>query len=545
MKLDKLIVLFGIIISITIITITQKNNDLSKLVAEAEKHYYAQEYNLAIEKYGVLSEKDTLSPKWNLKIAEIYSVMHDFDNSLKYIDLSKKYEEIDASSYNHMVFTEFMNGKYEQALKDGNLALIKYPNDNSLIKTMFTVYMANKKITEAKEIIYRYNVDVKSSYDTAEYARMLMLIGKWEEGYSKLKLAFELNKDEYKIYDVLAQISSYNKDLLLQNITALSKSYPNDLAYKMWLAKIYSLSIDTVDEANKLIDEISSKDIGTMQIKLIKANVYKNLDDTEKSDKLIEDVISDNPDDYRGYHSAGWYYLYKSDYEKASEYCNKSIQINSDYPDNYGFLMPEILKHGSSKLAAEPYYRTALYKEPYNYNIMLSLANYYWHTSDDIYKALEYFNFASIIKPYDVEIKYNMALINIFDGRGDEAIEVLNVCSKLDQSVPKYHRTLSTIYMTQNKAVEAKAEIESAYDADEEDILTLNNIGCYYISMEQNVEKGLDNITKAFQGLNDSYDEYTKKIIVENYDKVQKLKQNYSKGKDNEELKIPEFTLFY
>jgi tetratricopeptide (TPR) repeat protein len=176
---------------------------------------------------------------------------------------------------------------------------------------------------------------------------------------------------------------------------------------------------------------------------------------------------------------------------------------------------------------------------------MLSLANYYWHTSDDIHKALEYFNFASIIKPYDVEIKYNMALIKIFDGKGDEAIEILNKCSKLDESVPKYHRTLATIYMTQSKVVKAKAEIKSAYEADEEDILTLNNTGCYYISVEQNVEKGLENIKKAFQGLNDSYDEYTKKIIVENYDKVQKLKQSYVKGKDNEELKIPEFTLFY
>ncbi|MGH4118434.1 tetratricopeptide repeat protein [Clostridium sp.] len=543
MKLGKLIILFVIIISITIIT--QKSNDFSNLVAEAEKHYYAQEYNLAIEKYGVLSEKDVRSPKWNLKIAEVYSVMHDFDNSTKYIDLSKQYKEVDASSYNHMVFTELMNGKYEQALKDGKLALIKYPKDNSLIKTMFTVYMANNKIDQAKGIIYGYNVDVKSSYDTAEYARMLMLIGKWEEGYSKLKLAFELNKDEYKIYDVLAQISLYNKDLLLENITALSKKYPSDLAYKMWLAKIYSLSIDTVDEAKKIIYEISSKDIENMQIKLIKANVYKNLGDTEESDKLMEDIISDNPDDYRAYHSAGWYYLYKSDYEKASEYCNKSIKSNSDYPDNYGFLMPEILKYGSSKIAAEPYYRTALYSEPYNYNIMLSLANYYWHTSDDINKALEYFNFASVIKPYDVEIKYNIALINIFEGKGDEAIEVLNICSKLDQSVPKYHRTLSTIYIMQNKAVEAKAEIESAYDADEEDILTLNNIGCYYISLEQNVERGLYNITKAFQGLNDSCDDYTKKVILENYDKVQKLKQSYAKGKDNEELKIPEFTLFY
>jgi len=107
------------------------------------------------------------------------------------------------------------------------------------------------------------------------------------------------------------------------------------------------------------------------------------MDELDKSDKLIEDVISQHPDDYRAYHSAGWYYLYKKDYEKAKEYCNKSISLNREYPDNYGFLMPEILKQGSEKLKGEPYFRTALIKEPYNYNIMLNLANYYWYTAND------------------------------------------------------------------------------------------------------------------------------------------------------------------
>ncbi|MGH4123123.1 MAG: tetratricopeptide repeat protein [Clostridium sp.] len=540
-----LVVLCVTVISITFITITHKRSELSKLVAEAETHFFAQEYDLAVEKYSELSKKDSLSPKWNIKIAEVYSVKNDLKNSLKYIDISKKYKSIDAQSYNSMVFTEFINGEKAAALKDGELALRKYPKDKNLIKTMFTVYMGNKKLEVANELMANYPVDIRSSYDIAEYSRMLMLVGKWEEGYTELKNAWELNKDEYKIYDVLAQAALYNKDSLLQNITALSKKHPNDLSYKMWLAKIYSLSIDTVDEANKLINELSNKNVGNMQIELIKANVCKNMNELEKSDKLIRNVISLHPDDYRAYHSAGWYYLYKKDYKKAKEYCNKSIQLNGEYPDNYGFLMPQILKEESTKLAAEPYFRTALTKEPYNYNIMLNLANYYWYKADNSGKALEYFNLASIIKPQDAEIKYNMALIKLADKKMDDAIKILKICSKLNELVPKYHRTLATIYMTQNKAVEAKVEIDSAYQGDEKDILTLNNTGCYYISFQQDLEKGFNNIKKAYEGLNDSYDDYTKKIIVENYDKVLKLKESYAKGKDNQELKIPEFTLFY
>ncbi|MCB2289487.1 hypothetical protein LGK97_06865 [Clostridium sp. CS001] len=538
-------ILFVAIIGIVILTITQKNRYLSELEIQAEKHYFAQEYDLAIEKYGKLAKEHSDSPIWNVKIAEVYSVKRDLSSSSKYIDIAKKYEKIDVNTYNYIIFTEFMNGKHEEALKDGEIALSKYPKDKGLIKTMFTIYMGNNKINEAKEIILSYPVDEKSSYDIAEYSRMLMLVDKVEEGYSQLRRAWELNKDEYKVYDVLAQISLYNKDALLQNVTALSQKHPNDLVYKIWLAKIYSLSADTVDEANKLLSEISNKDVGTIQIKLISANVYKNMNEIEKSDKLIQDVILQHPDDYRAYHSAGWYYLYKKDYEKAKEYCNKSIELNKDYPDNYGFLMPEILKQEAKKLTAEPYFRTALIKEPYNYNIMLNFANYYWYTSNDSAKALECFNLAAVIKPQDADIKYNMALIKLSDNKIEDAIEILKVCSKLNELDPKYHRTLATIYMTENKPELAKVEIKSAYSADQKDILTLNNAGCYYITFEQNLEKGFYNISKAYEGLDASHDDYTKKTILENYDKAQKLKESYTKGKDNQVLKIPDFILFY
>jgi len=72
-----LVVLCVTVISVTLITITHKTADLSKYVTEAEKHFFAQEYDLAIEKYSELAEKDSLSPKWNIKIAEIYSVIND------------------------------------------------------------------------------------------------------------------------------------------------------------------------------------------------------------------------------------------------------------------------------------------------------------------------------------------------------------------------------------------------------------------------------------------------------------------------------------
>lgn len=57
---------------------------------------------------------------------------------------------------------------------------------------------------------------------------------------------------------------------------------------------------------------------------------------------------------------------------------------------------------------AEPYFRTALYKEPFNYNILIKLAEYYGNTVKDSSRALYYYTLASKMNPNDAEVYYNM-----------------------------------------------------------------------------------------------------------------------------------------
>lgn len=512
---------------------------------KAEEYFYAGEYNKAIEEYKDIMLNDENAPIWLLKIAEVYSVKGDYASSRKYIEDAKKSQSTDAQFLNLMVFTEFMNKDYKIAAEDGEKALNHLPQNKSLIKTMFTVYMANNKLEEAKILVKLYPVNQSSAYDYADYARMLMIVGNKDDGYKMLQEAFNIDKDEYKIYDVLSQISVYNKDELLEDIMNLSKKEPTNLAYKMWLGKIYSLSEGTAPMAKGIIDSLKGEDVGKIEIKLIEAAVLQNTNENEKADEMINKIITDNKDDYRVLHTAAWYYLNKKDINKAEMYCKESIIKNKNYPDNYGFLMPEILKAQGKSLEGEPYVRTALYLEPYNYNIMLTISNYYWYTAKNSEKALEYFKFAEIVKPNDAEIKYNMALIYLTNKKDDDAINILKQCVKLSDAVPKYHRTLGTIYFIRKDYNSAIKEIRYAYNGDENDILTLNNAGCYYISVDGNLERGMFNLDAAKKGITKNTDEYTKKTIESNYDKGKKLYDAYMKGKGNEKLSVPEFTLFY
>jgi predicted Zn-dependent protease len=410
---------------------------------------------------------------------------------------------------------------------------------------MFTVYMFNDQIDTAKSLIMSYPVDNSSAYDLAEYSRMLITVEEWDKAFENLKKAWNIDKDEYKIYDVLAQASSFNKDNVLEKISALSSKNPDDICYKMWLAKVYSLDTATAETANKYVTDLKKSSVGKIEIKLIEAAVLQNLNKEKEADELISTVIKENPNDYRILHTAGWYYLNKNKLDLAEKYCKESILKNKNYPDNYSFLMPKIMEKQGKVKEAEPYFRTGISKEPYNYNIMLSIADHYLQVAKDSNKAMEYYRFAEKIRPKDGEIKYSIAFIYIHDGKQNEAIDMLNQCIAINESIPKYHRTLGAIYLLQGKNDEGIQQTKLAYSLDERDILTLNNAGVYYLTVSVEMDRSLSNFKSAFEGISASTDQYTKDTITANYNKVKKLVDDYNNSNGNEEIKIPELTLFY
>jgi len=126
-----------------------------------------------------------------------------------------------------------------------------------------------------------------------------------------------------------------------------------------------------------------------------------------------------------------------------------------------------------------------------------------------------------------------------------EAINLLNKCVKLNQEEPRYHRTLGTLYMKMGNMAAGIKETRAAYQADESDLLNLNNAGVYYITVEGNLEKGFYNIQSAYNRINDLTDDYTKKTIADNLKKAKDLSTRFANSKGNENIKVPDFILFY
>lgn len=542
-----IILIIGVLYFVTNGSTVEKKNLSIKY--KGDEYLYLGEYDKAINEYSKIRSDKARDNKTealkNIYIANAYSLKGDAENYKKYIQQAEELNSKDDEVISKIVFNEFINGDGSQALDFGEQGLASNHHNKSLIKTLIAVYMANNKIDKAKELLKSYQIDSSSAYDLAEYGGMLITLGDLDAGLAKLKLAWDIDKDEYKIYDVLSQTSLYNSEKVCNAIIDLQKKSPNEAAYKLWLAKVYSLSKEKSEKGMEILSKLNGSDVGNIEIKLIEAALLQNMDKTEESDKLISEVMENNKNDYRVLHTAGWFYLNKNQLDKAEEYCKNSIKQNPNYPDNYAFLMPEILKAENKPSLLKAYLRTALEKEPYNYNIIASIADFYWYDDEKPEKALKYYSLASTIKPDEPELKYNLALLYYNEGKNEEAIKSLKECIKLNEDSTKYHRTLGTVYLTVGGDEEGIKEIRIAYKLDDSDILTLNNAGCYYAIYTDDIHRGYYNLLKAMEGIKEDTDEYTKKVITENYNKLEAIIKIIDNGKANQSIKVPDLILLY
>ena len=98
---------------------------------------------------------------------------------------------------------------------------------------------------------------------------------------------------------------------------------------------------------------------------------------------------------------------------------------------------------------------------------------------------------------------------------------------------------MGVIYLEDKKNEDALTQIRKAYAIDENDILTLNNAGYYYMIVDKNIDRAIVNLKSAYDGINENTSEEQKQIITDNYNKVKAI---YN---DNNRVQIPELKLFY
>lgn len=518
----------------------------------AEEYFYEGKYDEAIDEFGNL-QKDEEWPIWKVKQAEVYSIKGDYDksNSLlkeaviirnKLIQKdSSKYLDKDNEFINEVVFTFFMNKEYDQAVSLGEDYIINNEEYKPLMRTMLAVYMSLGEEENAKDIVKEYNMDKDSAYDMSVYANMQMMTGDIKGAIKTLKDAFEVDNDEINILDVLNQLANYDRDEVLNSINEL---VDNDEVYNLFLAKIYSMDETEYDKAIDILDSLDESLKDNLVYAVLKAQLLSNKGNEKEATDIINSIINNKENGYAKYYIEAMEYLKQGEYDKAIESCKKSILENNDYADNYGILLPEILIAKNDIDSIESYFRKAILKEPFNISMIINIGNYYYNNLKQYDKASQYYELVSKLKPNDSNIYYLLGNVEVNKEKYEVAIEYFEKAISLESENGKYFRALGTAYYNLGDYEEALNNIREAYSLDENDVLALNNAGCYYMMVEKDVWRGFSNIEAAYEEMPESIDENIKKKIIDNYNKAKTIFDKYIEDEDMD-INMPIFELFY
>lgn len=527
--------------------------DVSIASNKGEEYFYEGKYDEAIQEFETL-QKEEEWPIWKVKQAEIYSIKGDYDKSnslLKEAVIVRnkliqkepdKYLDKDNEFMNEVVYSFFINKEYEQAVSLGEDYILNNEKYKPLMRTMLAIYMSLDEKDNAKEIVEEYKVDENSSYDMSVYANMQMVIGDINGALSTLKEAFELNKDEINILDVVNQFSNYDREEVINTLTELSED--NDYVYNLFLAKVYSMDKDKYIEAIDIVDSLDDSFKESLVYNVLKAQLAYNIGNEEEATDIVNKIVDNKESGYAKYYIEATEYLKQGNYDKAIEYSKKSILENNDYADNYGVLLPEILLAKNDTDSIESYFRTAILEEPFNISMIINIGNFYANNLGQYDKATQYYELASKINPSNAEIYYLLGNMEVNKEKYDTAIEYFEKALSLDNENSKYFRALGTAYYNIGENEKSISNTREAYALNEADILALNNAGCYYMTVEKDVWRGFSNIEAAYEEMPTNIDSDTKKKITDNYNQAKEVFDKYIED-ENIDINIPKLNLFY
>lgn len=521
----------------------------------AEYLYYENKYDESIEEYKKMQESDTW-PIWTVKIADIYSLQGETtkSNTLLREALVKrdkiikdegyeKYKEKDIELISSMLYTFTLNKEYGDVISFGEQYINEYGKNKDILKILFIAYIENNYEYKVEELLDTYPLDEKSSNDIATLANMNMLTNRWDDGIDLLKDAWNLDKNELKIYNVINSMYLFDKDSLITTLENKIKESDEE-SYKVFLAKAYAMDKDSTDEALNLVEDLDNN-IGT---DIIKYDINKTLKDEDEADNYLADAInkskSIDKESYSTYYLLSLRALNSGNFDEALTYAKKSINANSNNCESFGILIPEILISKKDFKSVLVYYREAMKKEPYNYEVIINLAKYYTSYVSNDEKSRQCYESAISLRKDDSSLYKKIVDLDIKDGNYNDAIENIKEAIKIDENKQEYYRTLGALYLTEGMNEEGIEITRKAYSMDEKDVASLNNAAWYYLTVEKDIERGYENLKSAYSDMPAGLDEETKNIIIDNYKNTKKVYDEYAKG-NTEEINITGLKLIY
>lgn len=115
---------------------------------------------------------------------------------------------------------------------------------------------------------------------------MKLFIGKYEDGLKLLEEAYKINENNINIFDALEDVSRYNKNTIIDSINKLIEKDKNNQSYKLFLAKIYSLSSSDIVKCQEIMNELEEEFSDNTNYLFIKVKINAEANDKKEIESI-------------------------------------------------------------------------------------------------------------------------------------------------------------------------------------------------------------------------------------------------------------------
>ena len=159
------------------------------------------------------------------------------------------------------------------------------------------------KVEHAQSLVpYYYFPTIKNlqkeSLSIGKSAYQLLYFGQLEESLNFAELAVQINKNDEKLWLILAKAQEANK--------------------------LYKKAINSLNKAEKINSKIS-------EIYFAKSNIYLNISQIQKAENALKQGLKLEPNNYKAIFQLGNIFLMKKNYSDAIELFDRSIEIKPDF----------------------------------------------------------------------------------------------------------------------------------------------------------------------------------------------------------------------
>lgn len=384
-------------------------------------------------------------------------------------------------------------GKIKEAENVLKFALQKNPGNSEIIFFLSDIYMHEKKIFNAYELLKTYIKEKENDIEARKkIANLLLKERKYESALGYLK---EIKDKDEMIYFLMAKCYEglNQRKKSIENLKKATEKNAQFLRAWAELAYQYELDGDLVS-AEKVYSKLLSTGISNRDLVLRLIEINLKLGKYDRAYEVADSYLSEPRDII----AAMSLCLQEGAYNEAEKLLNTIINFSEEYPEIiYYNAVIKFKKHNDIKGALQELNKITrdqrIYKNALDLKIKLML------TIKD-YQGIE-----GILKKEIDNNKDNVALylylsdVYLITKKYDEAIKTLNEYLKINSDNIDVLFQVGTIYYKKGNIDKALDVMKKIISIDPNHASALNFIGYTLIDEERDLNKGFELVSKAIK----------------------------------------------